>query len=217
MADPHASGPPTRGRMSERPPRPGRRGQHRAAVRPFSSHHRQPTGLGGDLPTSHWRKTSYESRGTGPARCVPAPRDHRGSRRHLFVGRRGRSRGVPQFRRCREDSTGSGRGSSRDPQNLDAGLGSLHGSDQLCAACGALRSARRCSISTASASCPRSAPSRATKRGGQADPLVPDSGAHENARDKRALPMHRCRRMPADTAPVRALDSGEAISRLGWP
>ena len=52
-------------------------------------------------------------------------------------------------------------------------------------------------------------------RGGQADPLVPDSGAHENARDKRALPMHRCRRMPADTAPVRALRFGRSDRAAG--
>ena len=45
--------------------------------------------------------------------------------------------------------------------------------------------------------------------------LFPDSGAHENARDKRALPMHRCRRMPADTAPVRALRFGRSDRAAG--
>ena len=47
--------------------------------------------------------------------------------------------------------------------------------------------------------------------------LLADSGAHESACGKGALPMQRCRHLPADTAPVRALGSSEAIARLGWP
>ena len=39
--------------------------------------------------------------------------------------------GVPRFRECREDTTGSGRARPGDPQSLNAGLGSLQGSDQL--------------------------------------------------------------------------------------
>ena len=43
------------------------------------------------------------------------------------------------------------------------------------------------------------------------------SGDHENACRKRALPMQRCRRLPADTAPVRARIAANAIARPGWP
>ena len=43
------------------------------------------------------------------------------------------------------------------------------------------------------------------------------AGCHENSYEKGALPMQRCQRLPADTAPVRTLGSGEAIARLGWP
>ena len=47
------------------------------------------------------------------------------------------------------------------------------------------------------------------------DALIADSEAHENARDKRALPRQRCRCMPADTAPVRALRFGRS-DRAAW-
>ena len=44
--------------------------------------------------------------------------------------------------------------------------------------------------------------------------LLADRGAQENACDKRALPMQRCRCM-ADTAPVRALRFGRSDRAAG--
>ena len=66
-------------------------------------------------------------------------------------------------------------------------------------------------------SCSSSAPQQSPGPRVAAAPEVADSGAYENAFRKGALPMQRCRRLTAGTAPARALGSGEAIARLGWP
>ena len=52
---------------------------------------------------------------------------------------------------------------------------------------------------------------------GSPAPDFAGSRAHENACGNDALPVQHCRRLPADTAPARALGSGEAIARLAWP
>jgi hypothetical protein len=45
---------------------------------------------------------------------------------------------------------------------------------------------------------------------------IVDSGAHESACQRARYRCSRCRRLPADTAPLRVLDWPKGIARLGW-